>query len=446
MDPIRLLRALVVVALSLACAAAPSGFGEQERSDGGAVAPPIVEFPAVERPNVVVVVIDDMAWEDLYFVPTPNMSRLIQRGRLYTNFYGHPVCSPSRVGLLFGLQGSRLGITSAIDLASRSDIGVPVDEVSIGTSLHVAGYATALFGKWHVSSDEAGMRELARVFGFEAWHAGHRSTLGTDGRGSQYGWPRLDDSILTTDPRYASESVAAAFADWWHSPDERPRFAVVSLFTPHEPFSPPPAELLPEGESVPTADQPERVRFESAVMALDTIVGRVAETVDLSNTLLFVLPDNGTPFSAKPPSKWYKGYKLTCWQGGVHMPMFVLGPGVARGTSDHLTHIIDLPRTILEECGAPPSFGYTDSRSFRASLSGAQEPREPIFLQYENELRVPVMHPSCWAVVDSDGYKLIESGNTLQLFHLPTDPRERTPVLDRERITALESVAKEFLE
>jgi arylsulfatase A-like enzyme len=398
------------------------------------------------RHNVVVVVIDDLSTEDYDALPLPRLAALEARGRRYTNFYVHPICSPSRYALQFGRQGVHVDMLGPLAVYSRGKEGADPQTRSIADAFGAAGYATALFGKWHLSSrgefrassGPESLYDCVRSFGYEHWWAGHPTNLGLQARASQYLWTRCDDGKPTDSTTYASEAVVDSFVEWWRSDEERPRFTVVNLFTPHEPFSRPPNDLLPKGHD---ASATVRSSFETATLAVDALIGRMLDAIDLSNTYVVVLPDNGTPREVRPPQYKSRGYKYTVWQGGVNVPLLVAGPGVVAGPSAQLAHVVDLPATLLEACGLPPDEAFVESRSFAASLSGPAVPREPVVVLARRPGRNA---PLLGAVVDHEGFKFVDNGGERFLFDLKSDPWEARPVNDRERARALREVLAEY--
>jgi arylsulfatase A-like enzyme len=428
---------LRLAAVFAACLFATSA---QEAPDGAAPAP----AAAHTRPNVVVVVIDDMAWEDVFSVPMPELQALIAKGRTYESFYVDPVCSPSRYALQFGRRGSRDGIVGALTLFENSTVGTSRDRRSVADALHDSGYATALFGKWHLSTRREfpartgpeSLLDCVRDFGYEHWYAGNATNLGRGASYSHADWLRIDDGVEARSREYASLAVVDAFTRWWVADEERPRFAVVNLFAPHEPFTHPPKELIENGHAYPATD---RDAYENALVAVDTLIGRIAASVDTTNTYLFLLADNGTPKNVPPPDAKSRGYKHSVWQGGINVPLVALGPSVVHGLSKHLAHVVDVPATLLELCGAPAEPSFEDSRSFAASLVGDAPPREPVVvLARQRRLGSPLLT----AVIDSDGWKFVDTTTEQFLFDLSKDPFEAAPVDDPERKAALLELAR----
>jgi arylsulfatase A len=117
----------------------------------------LVAIPAqtADRPNVVMILIDDMGYGDLGThgapdIRTPHVDRLAREGVQLTNFYANgPVCTPTRAAFMTGRYQQRVGLEWAIQ-ANQKEPGLPATETSVARLLRDNGYATALFGKWHL--------------------------------------------------------------------------------------------------------------------------------------------------------------------------------------------------------------------------------------------------------------------------------------------------------
>lgn len=393
---------------------------------------------AQSTPNVVVVIVDDLGWNDLLAATTPTLDAAAPCARVYTQFRSCPVCSPSRVGFHFGRLPHRDGIGTAIDPFDVNTIGVPVAIDSTADVLNGAGYATGMFGKWHVSGAGSGpFEEAARVQGFETWRGGSPGSIVAPD--SHYSWLCVDDGETRIEPSYSATVITAEFTTWWGI-TSGPKFAVVSYATPHAPFDAPPGSLLPTGYVVgPTA----RDRFLAAVTAIDTLLLDIALTVDLCSTYVVFVCDNGTPTSVADPLDPSAGLKGTLYDGGIRVPLLVWGPGVVPGVDASLVQASDVAATVLDLCGLAPAPDMLDSLSFAPSLAGANGSRAFAFSHFFRLLPGPSVLTNNWAVVDTAGFKLvhIDDGGPIveQLFDLNTDPNETTPITNPTVKAALDA-------
>jgi arylsulfatase A-like enzyme len=392
------------------------------------------------RPDVLMIVVDDASWEDFALAPTDDIAALAAFGRVYTRCYVSPTCSPSRYQLHFGRYPHHNLIGTAL---GPDDEGAPTEDSSLPERLGAAGYSTALFGKWHVNGKNLPITrpEAARVHGYQTWRAGSFGNISATG--SHFAWKRIDDGLETVESRYSTLAINEALVDWWQGA-EGPRFAVCSYLAPHEPFETPPKELVPEA---PVAIIDARSRFELALRGVDNAVAILAQSLDLTNTYVFLLPDNGTPIDVWPPSPKSSGYKLTPQEGGVRVPLVVWGPGVVPGIDDGLVQAVDLPATILElTLGESPPADW-DAISFAASLAGGSTAREHAFVHRfaPNGAGVGTLTFDDWAVVRKDGWKLVRNGGQEALYDLVLDPWESSPVVDPTIAAALDAVRKSVL-
>ena len=108
----------------------------------------------MERPNILYILVDDLGWGDVSYhgspIRTPNMDRLVRRGVELDAHYVNPVCTPTRVSLLTGRYPGRFGRHATVP--SNPPV-LPDGYPTLATMLRNAGYATGLFGKWHLGSD-----------------------------------------------------------------------------------------------------------------------------------------------------------------------------------------------------------------------------------------------------------------------------------------------------
>ncbi|MHC4892641.1 MAG: sulfatase family protein [Planctomycetota bacterium] len=407
---------------------------------GPSQAPAAGSEPA-ERPNVLVVVIDDAAWEDFAEAPTDDIAALSAFGRTYTRFHTSPSCSPSRYQLMFGRYQHEHFIGTALPLGGNW--GAPTSEQSIAAHMSTEGYATGMFGKWHINGKNQPMHlpEAARIHGFDTWRAGSVGNV-TAGN-SHYSWERIDDGVVSTETRYTTLAITDALIEWWNE-TEGPRFAVCSYLAPHEPFNSPPPELVPEsggGVYFP------REAFLLALMGVDNAVGDIAASIDLSNTWVFLMPDNGTPANAPPDNPKSKGYKLTPYAGGTNVPLIVWGPGLVPGVDDTLVQISDIPATILEASGSHAMPGNDQSLSFARTFFGGPGPRQVLMSHRfkPNGGVASQLQIDDWAIQNADGYKLVKTFLGKQLYDVINDPWETFPVVAPQVQAALEEARKEIL-
>jgi len=387
-------------------------------------------------PNVLFIVIDDASWEEFTGLQLPAIQGAAKLGRVYDHFYTSPVCSPSRAQLHFGRYPHDHLIGTALPIQNGE--GVPLSDVSLAEALKVEGYSTGMFGKWHVNGSALPMYagEAARLHGYDTWRAGSINNVMNTG-GSHYNWERWDDGQLYVEGIYTTHAIGDELVGWWNQ-TAGPKFGVCAFLAPHEPFESAPPDLLGGQTFAPTA----RGCYESALVGIDSKVLQIAASINLANTYVFLFPDNGTPHQVPPPGGLEQGYKLTPFEGGIHVPLIVWGPGVVPGVDSGLVQIVDLPATVLELVGAKmPAEMAKDSISFAKTLDGSDTSKRPwIWSQRFGPNGGPWvggLKVDEWAVVRPDGWKLLQSqplGPSTPklkfLYNIFNDPHETTIILD----------------
>lgn len=318
----------------------------------------------VDDPNVIVILADDVgvdrigAYGDAE-AHTPTLDALAKAGAMFTSGYSETVCSPSRAALLTGTYPHRLGISNAILWNSfNPNAMLPLDAPSLPASLP-DHYRSMVIGKWHLANKSAGMLHPL-MMGFDT----HRGTIANPGNVFLFGWfingvklpSFLTSYLLTFTVDAAIEEIEAQTS---------PYFMYLALHAPHKPLHNPPSELHTYG---PTGGLPE-LQFRAYLEAMDTEIARLLKSVDWSNTYVIFMGDNGTIVEAIDPELPTQQSKGFVYEGGIHVPLIVVGPGIRPGTRPGLTHIVDVAPTIAELTGGS-SVEFQDGRSFVDALFG----------------------------------------------------------------------------
>jgi len=316
-----------------------------------------------EPPNILLIIIDDWGIDfnpldnptgpDLPAMPT--WASLASQGVRFTNAYAQPTCSPTRANILSGRYSFRHGI------GSPGGANFPATEISLPEAFAAASspYALASFGKWHLGGGNNGPNDNA------GWPE-FRGSLAA-GVGDYYDWDKAVNGTVTpiTNTYATSDQVDDAVA-FITAQNDNPWFCWLAFNAPHAPFHSPPAELSATNGNSNTA------RYLAALQAMDTEIARLLESVDLTNTNVFLIGDNGTPGNiAQTPFRQGRA-KGTLYEGGTKVPFIALGPDVrARGTQGNLVHCADLFATILDLAKVPLPDTDLDGRSLLPALTGS---------------------------------------------------------------------------
>jgi len=215
----------------------------------------VVVFSAcarTERPNVVVILVDDLGWSDLgcygsTFYDTPELDALARQSILFTDAYAaSPVCSPTRAAIMTGKHPARVNITDWIPgmsdenardplLVSPEDIhNLPLEELTIGELFREQGYKTFFAGKWHLGETEEFWPEMQ---GFDVNmggnHRGSPTFPGGKGYYSPYGNPRLEDG---PDGEYLTDRLTSESMEFLDMTGDSPFLLYLSFYTVHTPI------------------------------------------------------------------------------------------------------------------------------------------------------------------------------------------------------------------
>lgn len=377
----------------------------------------IVVLPgrAESRPNIVIILCDDLGWGDLgcYGHPhirTPRLDRLAGEGIRFTSFYSAaPVCSPSRVGFMTGRNPCRAGIYDWIPQANprngtplnRQLVHMRAEEITLPKLLRQAGYATAMAGKWHCNAAfNHPSQPQPGDAGFDHWmatqnnaHPSHENPDNYVRNGKRVG-PMQGYSCRLA----AAEGIAWVDSHVRRQPDQ-PFFLYLPFHEPHEPVKSPP-DLVAGYKAV--ARNEDEAEYFANIENVDLAVGDVLDALDrlkvADNTLVLFSSDNGPETLKRYPAgqRCYgspgplRGMKLWTTDGGFRVPGIVRWPGhaLAGTTCDEPVSSLDLLPTLtaLAEAKIPPSLTL-DGTNIAAALHGREFQRsKPLFWIYYNAL------------------------------------------------------------
>jgi arylsulfatase A len=352
------------------------------------------------RPNIVIILADDLGYGDLSCYgsavqQTPHLDKLAAEGLRFTDFYmTSPICTPSRVALVTGRYPLRAGLASL--LWPTDTAGLPASEITLAEALKPLGYATACIGKWHLGHSQPKQLPMSR--GFDYWF-GMPYPNDMDGRHPiakqrKESWPPL--------PLYRGENLVEQPVDV-DLLTQKYNAEALKFIRDHntQPFLLYLAHAMPHtylGASPPFRGKSKNGLYGDAVQELDWSVGQVVATlreVGLEqNTLVFFTSDNGAALR-KPDAKAdeealfhpdgtygsnapLRGGKQSTFEGGVRVPGIAWWPGVIRPGQvvRDPAIVLDLFPTVLELAGAPSQDRVLDGRTLAPVLRGTGR-REP---------------------------------------------------------------------
>ena len=354
-------------------------------------------------PNFIVVLCDDLGYGDVSIygpggLPTPNLERMAREGVVATDYYAPAnLCSPSRAGLLTGRYPIRTGLGYEV-IMQQDDRGLPLSEVTIGKALKPAGYATALFGKWHLGHLGAAWpptkHGFDQFFGLPYSHdMAPLSLFESHAGSSEVTKSAVDFPTLQQQFYEHAERFIEAHKD-------QPFFVELALSAPHLPEHP------RAGFDAKTFAGP----YGAVVSEIDSLVGRLLAKLKAlkleRDTVVIFTSDNGPWFEGSAGAlrerKGGGGY-----DGGYRVPFVAWAPGrlPAGKRVGSIISGMDLLPTFLAMAGRPPlSDVALDGRDITAVLTkGAPSPHEQLVL-FDNEVPIAVRTQD-WKYVDAVYYR-----------------------------------------
>ena len=440
---------------------------------------PQERLKSIDKPNIVLILADDLGWNDLTIngggvaggtVPTPNIDSIAKQGMNFVNGYaGQGTCAPSRAMMMTGRYGSRFGfeftptppgMSTALMMMSQGrepkpiptvnprnlpydQMGLPATEVTIAELLKDQGYYTAHIGKWHLGRESG---SAPQEQGFD------QSLLMHSGLYAEEDDPDVVNSKLSYDPidrflwvglRYAaSYNGGDAFKPGGYLTDyytdeavkviqankNRPFFLYLAHWAPHTPLQ---AAKEDYDALSHIEDHTERV-YAGMIRSLDRGVGRVLQSLEdnglTENTIVIFTSDNGGAgyIGISDVNKPFRGWKITNFEGGIHVPYFVKWPSkIKAGTTyKEPVHHFDIYSTIADAAGATvPTNVEVDGVSLLPYARGEEKgkPHETLFWRAGD-----------YRTVRHNNWKMavVPQLSKTWLFNLSEDPGETTNLAD----------------
>lgn len=429
---------------------------------------------APQRPNIVLILADDLGWKDVGFngseiCETPNLDRLAKESLTFTQAYaGAGNCAPSRACLISGNYTPRHGVYAVVDtnrgpkqfqrlIPIPNKSGLAKDNITIADALKAAGYATGIFGKWHLDGpDGAEPGEQ----GFDIVFDGQKGDPNT--KRDRPDDPKGMFSITREANAFMEKSVK----------EKKPFFAYVSHHAIHSALEARP-DSLAKFKAKGLGEN--KAMYAACVFDLDASVGKVIDKIKElgieQNTLVIFTSDNGgTGQLSQEPLRGDKG---GYYEGGIREPFFARWPGViSGGTSDVPIINLDLYPTFLALADAKTPEGKPlDGENLLPLLErkGSLK-RVALFWDFPGYLNTPVhrgrtgdvklnfrtrpvtvIRKGDWKlhlfheewVLDGGTVKIPANG-AVELYNLKTDPGERTD-LARQEPAKLDELLQDLL-
>jgi uncharacterized sulfatase len=405
------------------------------------------------RYNLITIVTDDQGrWAMGAYgngeIHTPNMDRIAREGATFTDaITASPVCSPSRASFLTGLYPTELGITDWIS-PDEGNEGLGLKGITWPKVLQDNGYQTALFGKWHLGTNDEFHPTQLGYHHFEGFLAGGTkpmdAVLEVDGEKKKISGP-LPDYLVTATTKWLDQNKSKPFAVSLH------------FRAPHLPYGPVPEadtahyeNLDPTVPSFPGADvaklKASTKGYYASISSIDRNIGRLLDYLDKNdlskNTILVFTSDHGYnegrhSINTKGNGHWIAGgvrgpKRPNMWDTSVTIPLAIRWPGTIKpGTQiDYPTTNLDTFKTVLGMLNVPmPENHAVHGKDLSPIFRGKRiVPRKMTFSQYD-------LHNNGLAylrMIRTDQYKLVRHFHSRmqdEMYDLKADPEEKTNLL-----------------
>ncbi len=396
-------------------------------------------------PNVILVLTDDQGYGDLActgnpWLKTPHLDRFYKDAVRYTDFHVHPICTPTRGALMTGRRPIRNGAWATCWGRSM----LRPRETTMADVFRKSGYATGLFGKWHLG-DNYPYRPFDRGFDHCVVHKGGGVGHFPDFWGNNY----FDDTYFHNGENkdyigYCTDVWFDAAMKFIEQQDpKQPFFSYIAVNAPHTPY------LVADRYAAPYRNNPEIIspEFYGMIANIDENFGRLLDFLDerklTDNTILIFMTDNGSSggsrcdengFTVKGFNAGMRGMKGSYYEGGHRVPFFIRWPkGKLTGGRDvdEMVLDIDLLPTFIDLCGLEDPHVAFDGMSFAKTAAGGTMPDRTHFIKYQQGLVMPRQWQGCvmkreWRLVGHD-----------ELYQIKNDPGQRNNVIkDYPAITA----------
>lgn len=391
-----------------------------------------------KKPNIVLLFTDDAGYADFGFhgskvIKTPHLDKLAKEGMLFKQAYvSDPTCGPSRAGLMTGKYQQRFGFEennvpgymSANSAADGAEMGIPVDQVTMGQYLQQQGYATAFYGKWHIGGADK-FHPTKRGFDeFYGFRGGARSFFA-------YNDKKKPHDVLDYNERnfgemvefegYYTDVLADETIDFIERSAKKdvPFFTFVSFNAPHTPMEATEEDLA----QFPNLTGNRKI-YAAMMLAFDRASGKILNKLKElgldDNTIVIYTNDNGGPTDKNASSNLpLSGTKSNHLEGGLRVPFLMKWPGKIQPntTFDNPVMTLDLLPTFFAAAGGDTTtITDIDGVDLMPYIKGQKEERPHEVMYWKKDAR---------ATIRVGDWKLIRfPDRPAELYKIPEDVRE----------------------
>jgi arylsulfatase A-like enzyme len=367
---------------------------------------------AESRPNVILIISDDQGYGDMScqgnpHVRTPHLDRWQRESVRWSDFHVAPMCTPTRGQLLTGCDALRHGATnvsSGRSLLRRELTTLP-------ELLKKVGYTTGIFGKWHLG-DNYPYRPMDRGFDEAVWFpSSHLGSVPDTWKNDYFDDTYLHGKVKKNLPGYTTDALFREAMSWMETQHQagKPFFTYLPTAAPHSPYYVPQKyrdavrqrlekSTSPEIKALDEKERHQLATFLAMIENLDDNIGQLTQFLEekklSENTLVIFMTDNGSTWGHRYFPAGMQGSKVTLWEGGHRVPLFLRGLNSRLGPPRELKTLIhaqDVMPTVLDLCGATTR-SKLDGRSLLPLMKDEKAPW-PDRMLVINYSRMPTKNP-----------------------------------------------------
>jgi arylsulfatase A-like enzyme len=413
---------------------------------------------AQSRPNVIVIMVDDMGYGDLgcygsQKIHTPRIDRMAAEGLRFTDFYsGTSVCAPSRAALMTGMHTGHTAVRGNKEIKPEGQYPLPDSSFTMAELFQAAGYVTGGFGKWGLGSPGSGgdpmHQGFNRFYGYNCQREAHQ--LYPD-----HLWSDLQRVSLDNRPgqqrQYAPDLIQEQALSFLSANSGRPFFMYLAYTPPHAALQVPPGDSAFEAYKKIFNEQPQPVAewkgpgyqpnpypkaaYAAMVSRVDRYVGEVLDLLKARgidrNTLVMFTSDNGPhKEGGNDPAFFnsgagFRGVKRSLYEGGMRVPLIARWPAVIKksGVTGHVSASWDLLPTFADLLKAGTIQG-TDGLSMLPLMKGGkgQAAHAYLYWEFHEENGRQAVRMGNWKGVRQQLIKLPDG--PIELYDIKNDPAE----------------------
>lgn len=389
---------------------------------------------ALGKPNIIFIMADDLGYGGLScygnkVIKTPHLDALATSGVKCTDFHSNgAVCSPTRAALMTGRYQQRCGVEGVITAARHRKVGLGLDEKTMAEAMKELGYATALFGKWHLGYDERFGPVKQGFDEFEGFVSGNIDYHNHIDQEGYFDWWKQDKK--QDEKGYLTDLITDDAIGFIERKKAESFLVVLHHGAPHYPLQDretPGFRVVRNGKGK-RAPQPKIDRpavYAKMVEIMDEGVGRIVAKLEelklRENTLIVFCSDNGPAMTISPVE--LRGRKGQLFEGGHRVPGIFNWPGGLPKGRECTTPILtmDLMPTFIAMAGGKIREGF-DGRDVTEVLKGKEIKREPLFWRFKGDVAV---RDGSWKLIRQKGKKAM-------LFNLEKDLGEKSDLAKKE--------------